>query len=54
MSDPRKASLIEPCPECLAGKCGNCDGRAWDQLQDEPAECPCARAGHPRGNQETP
>lgn len=38
--DPR------PCPECRAGKCGNCDGSTWDVDRDEYADCPCATAGH--------
>lgn len=29
------------CPECQVGKCGNCDGRTWDHVNDEPAPCPC-------------
>jgi hypothetical protein len=36
----------EPCPECRAGKCRNCDGATWDTVRDEPAPCPCAEAGH--------
>jgi hypothetical protein len=29
------------CPECEAGKCGNCDGTAWDKVRDEEAVCTC-------------
>jgi hypothetical protein len=42
-------ALIEPCPECVQGKCRNCDGTSWDQAADAPGPCPCATAGHPRG-----
>lgn len=35
-----------PCPECAAGKCGNCDGRTWDRDADDYTDCPCAGAGH--------
>jgi hypothetical protein len=35
-----------PCPECAAGKHGNCDGRTWDNLADDYAVCPCSDAGH--------
>jgi hypothetical protein len=34
------------CPECLAGKCGNCDGQAWDDATDEPAPCACTEEVH--------
>lgn len=37
---------IEPCPECVAGKHGNCDGNAWDPAADDVAPCPCGEAGH--------
>lgn len=40
--------VIDPCPECEAGKCGNCDGDAWDKVNDTPAVCPCFENGHPR------
>lgn len=33
------------CPECIAGKCGNCNGDAWDDDKDEPMECLCAHGG---------
>lgn len=38
--------VVEPCPECLAGKCGNCDGTTCDNHKDEPTVCPCYSAGH--------
>ena len=41
-------TLVQPCPECVAGKCPNCDGTAWDMAADAPTTCPCERAGHPR------
>lgn len=34
------------CPECVAGKHGNCDGTTWDEAADAPGSCPCADAGH--------
>lgn len=34
------------CPECRAGKHGNCDGSAWDDELDMLTECACAEAGH--------
>lgn len=38
--------LSPRCPECRAGKHGNCDGTAWDNAADAPASCGCAEAGH--------
>jgi len=38
--------ISQACPECLAGKHGNCDGRAWDQAEDRYTRCPCAEAKH--------
>ncbi len=38
MTDP---SRLRPCPECRAGKHGNCDGVTWDDVTDSPAKCPC-------------
>ena len=29
-------------PDCVAGKCGACDGAAWGHDTDEPADCSCA------------
>jgi len=29
------------CPECVAGKHGNCNGQAWDREKDEPTTCAC-------------
>jgi hypothetical protein len=37
---------VEACPECQQGKHGNCDGTSWDDLRDEPTDCPCARRDH--------
>jgi hypothetical protein len=37
---------VEPCPECSAGKCDNCDGTTWDNIKDERVPCPCHAAGH--------
>lgn len=39
---------LDPCPECHAGKCGNCDGTTWDTATDAPCPCPCELAGHRR------
>lgn len=37
---------LQTCPECRAGKCGNCDGGAWDRAEDKPCDCRCALRGH--------
>jgi hypothetical protein len=34
-----RAASEAVCPECKQGKCGNCDGRAWDGEKDEPTTC---------------
>ena len=34
------------CPECLQGKCRNCDGRAWDFEKDKRAPCECKDEAH--------
>lgn len=39
-------SYVEPCPECVAGKHRNCDGRTLDHARDEFVPCPCRAAGH--------
>jgi hypothetical protein len=36
------------CPECEAGKCGNCDGTTWDNVADKASVCPCAATRHER------
>jgi len=36
----------QPCPECRAGKCRNCDGLTWDFRIDDYTACPCYSAGH--------
>lgn len=36
----------QPCPECVVGKHGNCDGRTLDRTTDEIVPCPCKEAGH--------
>jgi hypothetical protein len=28
-------------PDCVAGKCTACDGRAWDPTADDVTECCC-------------
>lgn len=33
--------MVEPCPECKAGKHQNCDGTAWDTEKDAAVPCPC-------------
>ena len=46
---PRIArDFVGACPECVAGKHGNCDGTTWDDVADAPADCPCAAEGHRR------
>ncbi|HMM95317.1 MazG-like family protein [Phycicoccus sp.] len=35
-----------PCPECRAGKHGNCDGTSMDSGEDAIGACPCATSGH--------
>lgn len=37
---------VGACPECVAGKHRNCDGRSWDYEADGFTVCPCAGAGH--------
>ena len=39
---------VPSCPECAVGKCGNCNGDAWDNERDERVDCTCALAGHGR------
>lgn len=34
--------MSEPvCPECQQGKCGNCDGTAWNDAADDIDTCTC-------------
>lgn len=35
------------CPECKAGKHGNCNGEAWDEEVDEPTSCGCTFCANP-------
>jgi hypothetical protein len=35
----------EVCPECRAGKHGNCPGWALDEVNDELIDCPCDHDG---------
>lgn len=48
--NPPPAPTYDPlppiCPECLAGKCRNCNGEAWDHAADEPAPCACTEEVH--------
>ncbi|GAA4075602.1 hypothetical protein ACFFOS_27520 [Nocardioides kongjuensis] len=46
---PEVPVVVQPCPECRAGKHGNCDGGSWDYVADEPAACPCAIEDHEGG-----
>ena len=39
-------STIPDCPECHAGKHGNCNGVTWDNDADDFAPCPCEQNGH--------
>lgn len=34
------------CPECNQSKHQNCNGIAWDEVNDEAIPCICALAGH--------
>lgn len=34
------------CRECSESKHGNCDGTAWDNAADAPAECTCPDRSH--------
>jgi len=34
------------CPECRQGKCGNCNGTAWDAVADKPTSCACPDGSH--------
>lgn len=36
------------CPECAQGKCGNCDGSAWDNKKDDIVPCACSAEIHSR------
>ena len=44
---PAPITAPDPCPECAAGKHGNCDGTAWSVDEDCASICPCAAADHP-------
>lgn len=35
------SDLLRICPECKAGKHGNCNGEAWDDVNDQPIQCEC-------------
>jgi hypothetical protein len=37
---------VQLCPECRAGKHGNCDGTGWDIDADERVPCPCLDESH--------
>lgn len=39
--------MPEPvCPECTQGKHANCDGTAWDDVNDVPVRCACEISNH--------
>jgi hypothetical protein len=49
MPDDKLAAALHPlpvCPECLAGKHGNCDGSAWNDAADDLDRCHCPNAAH--------
>jgi hypothetical protein len=46
MTDMQWAAAKIECPECKAGKHGNCHGDAWDNDADEPVVCFCYAWGH--------
>lgn len=33
------------CPQCIEGKCGNCDEQALDMETDEIVDCQCPHDG---------
>lgn len=35
------------CPECQQGKHQNCDGLAWDFIDDKLTNCDCDETAHP-------
>lgn len=37
---------VRDCPDCAAGKHGNCDGSAWCTTCDTQELCPCAQVDH--------
>jgi hypothetical protein len=39
------------CPECRAGKHGNCDGDAWCNVFDEVVPCQCGAPDHMIGGE---
>lgn len=45
--DPPPGTGAPWCPECLAGKHGNCDGTTLDPATDDITTCPCGANDHP-------
>lgn len=44
---PSEVTVVESvCPECQQGKCGNCEGQAWDAAADAPGPCRCPDEAH--------
>jgi hypothetical protein len=37
---------LPPCPECKAGKHGNCNGQTWNPKADAPDICPFGGTEH--------
>jgi len=50
--NPNTLPYVSDCPECAAGKHGNCDGTTWDRFTDAPTQCPCFDPVHPWQNAE--
>jgi hypothetical protein len=46
VADEMVRIAIATCPECAAGKHGNCDGTAWDDAADRVTSCACEFASH--------
>lgn len=38
--------MVNICPECQAGKCGNCLGDALDEVNDQIVRCQCPTLWH--------
>jgi len=38
-------------PDCRAGKHQACAGDAWDETNDQPAQCTCPCHAHPTGTE---
>ena len=50
----RRRVTMSVCPECLAGKCGNCTDLALDPETDDLVQCSCPSLVHPRNPNPNP